>query len=98
MTTTDIIPTPSHCAVTPSDDYPGVMHVEFHWNKELDRPHSFGIACNDRNVTRLIRAFLNGDLFENPRVAYDVNGQSYIATRCRVYGKRINKDLTELGY
>lgn len=98
MTTTDIIPTPHHAEVTPSKEFPGVMTVDFHWNPELDRPHTYGIACNDRNVTRLIRAFLNGDLFENARVTFDINGKSYIACRCRVYGKRINKDLMELGY
>jgi hypothetical protein len=97
MITTDITPIPHHVEVIPSE-YHGVMTVNFYWNPELDRPHSYGIACHDRHVTRLIRAFLDGALFPNPRVETDVYGQTYIAGTSAVYGKRINKDLTELGY
>jgi hypothetical protein len=95
-------PIPDFARVVLSDD-PQYMTVWFHWRVDgltfpLERPCSQGMSCLPRHVPRLIRAFLEGNLFENPHVASDVNGARYIAGSCRVFGKRINKDLSDLGY
>lgn len=95
-------PRPNFAKVMLSDD-PQYMTVWFSWttdagSPELDRPISYGMSCSPRNVPRLIRAFLEGALFADPRIEIDTQGQSYVACRCRVFGKRINRDLIDLGY
>lgn len=109
MTNTDTL-IPSHCEVTLSDD-PKYMTVWFSWGTlhtdlTLDRPISQGMSCLPRHVPRLIRAFLEGALFDGPladraggpRIAVDVNGGTYAGATCKVHGKYLNRDLTALGF
>lgn len=99
MTTTNT-PIPDFTKIVLSDD-PKYMTVWFSWKLSegyLDRPISYGMSCLPRHVPRLTRAFLEGKLFPYPELVFDINGQWYIAGDCAVYGKRINADLTRLGY
>jgi len=64
----------------------------------LDRPISYGMSCLPRHVPRLIRAFLEGALFPDPKIDFDINSRTYVRATCAVYGKRIHSDLTRLGY
>jgi hypothetical protein len=107
MTNTNIhegTPVPSHCVLRPryEDTTSKIMTVEFYWRMSngalLDRPHTYGMTCIDRNAPRLVRAFMEGALFPTPYLSFDINQRSYIAGGCAVYGKRINADLTRLGY
>ena len=94
------IPIPHHAEVSLSED-PQYMTVYFSWTTDagpIDRPISQGMSCLPRHVPRLIRAFLEGALFDNPTLAQDINMRWYVAGRCKVYGKVINRDLTRLGY
>ena len=103
-------PRPDFAKVVLSDD-PQYMTVWFSWTTdagplELDRPIAQGISCLPRHVPRLIRAFLEGNLFDGPlrdrqagpQIARDTRGQSYVDATCRIHGKTINRDLTNLGY
>lgn len=101
-------PIPDFARVTLSEDSQ-YMTVWFHWtlpDTGFDRPCAYGMSCLPRHVPRLIRAFLEGNLFdgplghreEGPQVGVDTDGQTYTNATCRVYGQTINRDLTRLGY
>lgn len=94
-------PRPDHVRVRYHADDTRFMSVDFAWkgnDRRLDRPVSSGMVVLARHVHRLTRAFLDGRLYEDPRVAWDIHGQTYAEARCKVMGRTANADLTRLGY
>lgn len=65
----------------------------------VDRPDVGGWMVKDRKMAdRLTSAILTGAAFERVEYAVDVNGQTYVAARHAVMGKRMNADLKRLGF
>lgn len=80
--------------------------VEVHWDSDgdpLDRPHTYGMSFDltprgRRLAQRFARCVDSGDAFDTPSLKVDIDGLSYVESRCKVYGKRANADLRRLGY
>jgi hypothetical protein len=77
----------------------GIVHVS--WTSEsvvIDRPCTYAISLNKKNADRFVRACNDQKVFVNSRIAYDVNGKSYVQAECLVLGKYANACLRGLGY
>ena len=94
-------PRPDHIRVRYAADT-RYMIIGFAWSLPgsiaLDRPICHEMVVLARHVHRLTRAFLDGMLYPDPRVAWDVHHQTYTSGRCEVQGKTVNADLNRIGF
>lgn len=81
------------------------IDVDVTWESKgpevLDRKDGtgFGLPKGRMDLAkRLVRAINSGLAFENPSIAKDINGKTYVVYTMRVMGRRLNKDLTALGF
>lgn len=68
---------------------------------DVDRPRSFswGVKATHRRLAeRLKAAILAGVVFHDIEKKTDSNGKTYASCTSRVWGRRMNADLTRLGY
>ena len=69
----------------------------------IDRNETHGICfANTKSgnalANRLARAIRAGVVFTNPEVKTDINGKTYLESKCNVMGKYANSDLKRLGF
>lgn len=92
--------TPYIVRVDVTEDEDG-LHVTPVWSG-VDRPDSFGWRLRTgehKLASRLVRAILAGVVFDNPDIAVDTSGKTYVTwDRCHVIGKYMNANLRQLGF
>jgi len=83
-----------------TEDVPGgEWRVYSTWDAPVDRPSTHGFVLrNKRTAQRLVNAINAQAVYYAPKIATDINGNTYVAARCSVLGKRANADLKDLGY
>jgi len=65
----------------------------------LDRPEVHTVALRSKGVAqRFAKAVMDGVALQIRGVARDIDGDSYLSTRCLILGRTANADLRELGY
>jgi len=72
---------------------------------KLDRPITHGInfgSIHERRTWTLARRYalaIEAQVTEeNINITRDVNGETYVQSRCKIYGKYAHRDLTKLGF
>jgi hypothetical protein len=98
--TTTTRPTISHVEITTQAD--GTISIFPYWNG-VDRPQGAGWGLRDtpahrRLAQRLKKALEAGAVYYNVKAAVDINGNTYASASSRVLGRRLNADLTGLGF
>jgi hypothetical protein len=81
---------------------PGHFTVWTYW-KGVDRPCTHGIGVNGgyggrRLAERLKAAIEAGVVFTDLGVGTDVDGKTYVTSKCRVLARILNADLRRLGF
>jgi hypothetical protein len=80
------------------------IHVNTVWHGNgIDRKEGLGFILSGTNsgmalARRLKRAINDGAVFIDPEIHTDIYGHTYVHADCKVMGRRMNADLTRLGY
>lgn len=93
------VPT-AKAVIEPREDNPKHFVVSPDWSATgVDRPISGGAVVTSRKLAeRLARAIEDGVAYPYEGIKTDVNGQTYVSAGYNVMAKRMNADLTRLGY
>lgn len=86
--------------VEPYGDTPNQYKVSADWSVTgVDRPVSSSQVVNGKKVAeRLARAIEDGVACTYRGIKTDVNGKTYVDQAHNVMARRVNADLTKLGY
>ena len=70
------------------------------WDTVVDRPSSGGYSCGENRsiATRLKKAMLAGDAFNNVSIETDINGKTYISADLTLRMRCANADLAAMGH
>lgn len=87
----------------PFNAWPSEYVVGFLWTdtrEALDRPETHRISCgqNLQLAKRLASATEAGRVHEAAEILTDVDGRTYVQSSATVMGKRLNADLTRMGF
>lgn len=78
----------------------GAFIVQTRWKgAALDQPMGLGFSVGDMGIAeRLTRAINAGVVFEEPQVARNHLGKTYVSSHVMVNGRSLNADLKRLGF
>jgi len=79
-------------------DSPGFFSVTIDWDANVVRKNTGGWVVPAKYANRLAAAINAQKAFKNVRILTDDNGNTYVGWESLVWGKRLNKDLTNLGF
>lgn len=94
-------PTLDRVEITVDEDREGISVFPY-W-KGVDRPQGAGWGLRntprDLKLARRLKAALEaGAVYRNVTVGTDVDGNTYASTEGHILGRRLNADLTRLGF